>query len=57
MTVEKTTKRKEKAQNPVTTDLFLMMKEELEMVTESRWGTLRETMIYLWTKIILMTIK
>ena len=57
MTVEKRTKRKEKAQNPVTTGWFLVMKEELEMITESRWAALGGTMIYLLIKIILMTIK
>ena len=57
MTVEKTTKRKEEAQNPVTTGWFLVMKEEREMITESRWAALGGTMIYLLIKIIPMTIK
>ena len=55
MTVEKTTKRKEKAQNLVTTGWFLVMKKEL--ITESRWAALGGTMIYLLIKIIPMTIK
>ena len=55
MTVEKTTKQKEEAQNPVTTDWFPVMKEGL--ITESRWAALGGTMIYLLIKIIPMTIK
>ena len=55
MTVEKTTKRKEEAQNPVTTGWFPVMR--VELITESRWAALGGTMIYLLIKIILMTIK